>query len=202
MIKSRKDLKKYIAQDRIMNNKKAQHVSMADMVKSIILPDLVIKYLYLLRKAEYYNNCHKHCFILSSIYKLMYRHLGTRLGYTIPLNTFGPGLSLPHIGTIVVNGNAKVGSNCRLHVCVNIGASGGSLEAPKLGDNVYIGPGAILYGDISIANNVTIGANATVNRSCEQENVVLAGTPAKIVKENYPNWVEFNNVPLDDEKIK
>ena len=106
------------------------------MVNSIILPDQVIKYLYLLRKAEYYHNCHKQCFILSSIYSLIIRHLGTRLGYTIPLNTFGSGRSLPQTGIIVVNGNAKEGSNCRFNVCVNIGARGGSLEAPKLGDNV------------------------------------------------------------------
>lgn len=119
--------------------------------------------------------------------------MGLKLGYSIPLNIFGPGLSLPHTGTIVVNGRAKIGAHCRLHVCVNIGASGGSTEAPQLGDNVYIGPGAILFGNITIANNVTIGANATVNRSCDQENVIIAGSPASIVKENYPNWTELIN---------
>jgi len=53
-----------------------------------------------------------------------------------------------------------------------------------------------LFGDISLANNVTIGANATVNRSCEKERVVLAGTPAVIVKENAKNWIEFNQVEI------
>ena len=77
---------------------------------------------------------------------------------------------------------------------------GGGKNAPQLGDNVYIGPGAILFGDINIANNVTIGANATVNKSFEQENVVLAGTPAKVVKENAPAWVEFNRIKINENK--
>ena len=54
--------------------------------------------------------------------------------------------------------------------------------------------GAIIFGNITIADNVTIGANATVNKSCNQNNVVLAGSPASIVKDNYPSWIEFNKV--------
>lgn len=127
-------------------------------------------------------------------YRFRKSKLGLKLGYSIPLNVFGPGLSLPHAGTIVVNGKTRVEANCRLHVCTNIGASAGGNIAPIIGDNVYIGPGAILFGSISIANNTTIGANATVNKSCEQENVVLAGSPAKVVKEKYPNWIEFNKI--------
>ena len=100
-------------------------------------------------------------------------------GLFISSQCFWPGLSIPHYGTIVVNPAAQVGKNCRLHVCVNIGASGGSIRAPKIGDNVYIGPGAILFGDIDIADNVTIAANATVNKSFEVPNVTIGGTPAK-----------------------
>lgn len=72
--------------------------------------------------------------------------------------------------------------------------SAGKPEAPIIGDNVYIGPGAILFGNITIADNVTIAANATVNKSCEVQNVVLAGTPAKVVKEEYECWVKFNKI--------
>ena len=59
-----------------------------------------------------------------------------------------------------------------------------------MGDNVYIGPGAILFGDIQLANNVTIGANATVNKSFLQENIAIAGTPARVIKENYKCWYD------------
>ena len=96
-----------------------------------------------------------------------------------PRMWFGPGLSIAHRGTIVVNSGARVGANCRLHVCVNIGTKAGYGEqAPVLGDNVYVGPGAKLYGSIVVGNNVAIGANAVVNKSFPQDNVVLAGVPA------------------------
>lgn len=192
MIESAQDLKYYIQQDRI-RNRVPINPSFVYRLKNFLVPNLIVKYLFLLRKAEYYLNCHKHS-IIGLAYKYRFHKLGLKLGFSLPLNSFGPGLSLPHTGTIVVNGNATIGANCRLHVCVNIGASAGEKEAPKIGNNVYIGPGAIIFGNITIADNVTIGANATVNKSCNQEKVVLAGSPASIVKENYPNWIEFNKV--------
>jgi len=104
-----------------------------------------------------------------------------KLGFTIPINVFGPGLSIAHYGTIVVSQHASVGANCRLHAGVNIGASAGQKGAPEIGNNVYIGPGAIIFGNIKIADGVSIGANATVNKSFETNNVVVAGTPARVV---------------------
>ena len=47
---------------------------------------------------------------------------------------------------------------------------------------------AIILGDITIADNVSAGANATVNKSFTESNVVVAGTPAKVVKTNVPSW--------------
>ena len=55
--------------------------------------------------------------------------------------------------------------------------------SPILGDNVYIGPGAKLFGKITIADNISIGANAVVTKSFEQENISIAGVPAKIISE-------------------
>ena len=105
--------------------------------------------------------------------------LGTRLGFSIPKNVFGPGLCIVHPGTIVVNPAAKVGSYCRIHPGTCIGDYDG---VPTLGDHVYIGPGAKLYGPITLGNNVAIGANAVVNKSIG-DNVTLAGIPARIVSE-------------------
>jgi len=68
-------------------------------------------------------------------------------------------------------------------VGVNIGTIPGSLDsAPIIGDNIYIGPGAKLYGKITIPNGCVIGANSVVNKSFEEENVCIAGVPAKIIK--------------------
>lgn len=192
MIQSQKDLRSYIRQDRIMNSCPGRYPILL-RIKDRLIANHTIRFLKLLRKAEYYTNCRKYS-ILKFWYVIRYRRLGMKLGFSIPLNAFGPGLSLPHTGTIVVHPNARIGANCRLHVCTNIGASAGGSEAPKLGNNIYIGPGAILFGDITLADDITIGANATVNRSCDKTNVVLAGTPAKVVKEEYPNWVVFNKL--------
>lgn len=123
------------------------------------------------------------CWLLA---KYKFRKLSIKLGYSIPINVFGPGLSLPHYGTIVVNPDTKVGKNCRIHVGVNIGAHHD--KAPRIGDNVYIGPGAIIFGGVEIADNVSIGANATVNKSVTEPNVVVVGTPAQVVKRGAPSW--------------
>lgn len=199
MILTKSDLKYYIEQDRLMNNEdeKERRHGIHLRVKQLLIPNLALKYLMFLRKSEYYFNRNQanHSIwneVCAIYWRYKLRNLGIKLGYSIPINVVGPGLSLPHFGTIVVNGHARIGNNCRLHVGVNIGASGGNPKAPQIGNNVYIGPGAILFGDIKISDNVTIGANATVNRNCDRENVVLAGSPAMIVKENYPSWLEFN----------
>ena len=50
---------------------------------------------------------------------------------------------------------------------------------PVLGDNIYLGPGAKIFGRVVIADGCKIGANAVVNKSCEQKNSVLVGVPAQ-----------------------
>lgn len=48
-----------------------------------------------------------------------------------------------------------------------------------MGNNVYIGPGAKLFGRIEIADGIAIGANAVVNKSFLENNISIAGIPAK-----------------------
>ena len=146
----------------------------------------VYKFQLLMRKVEYYNNCKKD--LASKIYllflKYRYKKQQIKYGFSIPINTFGPGLYIQHRGTICVNGSAKIGCNCRLNVDVNIGTNmEKEEEAPTIGDNCFIGPGAKLFGNIEIGNNVAIGANAVVNKSFG-DNVTIAGVPAKVVNKN------------------
>ena len=152
----------------------------------------------MLRKLEYIKNSKKGIFnkLIYIYYLYIFRKLSFRLGFSIPLNVFGSGISIPHYGTIVVNPAAQIGKNCRLHVGVNIGSSGGETLAPVIGDNVYIGPGVILFGNIHLQNNVTIAANATVNKSFSKSNITIGGTPAKILKENTSNWWTKNRLEL------
>ena len=136
-------------------------------------------YNVILRKAEYHiNNGHR---IRSAYYCYRLLRQGMKLGWSIDPNTFGPGMCIVHYGTVVVNPNARIGENARLQAGVNIGASAGEQEAPHIGNNVYFGPGAKVFGNITIASNVAIAANAVVNKSCLEEGVTLGGVPAKII---------------------
>lgn len=175
MIKNRQDLQYYLEQD----------LAQADYrpgLKSFMF-NKIWRYLRLLRHYEYALNC-RTGFVGTCVQALLefrVKNLGAHLGFTIPPNVFGPGLALPHIGTIVVNPAARVGANCRMHVCVNIGAGRNSKEAPQLGDNCYIGPGAKLFGAIRLGDNISIGANAVVNKSFTGDNLTLVGIPAKVI---------------------
>ena len=186
MIKSKDDYRRYLLEDYKANNfsKKTGIKSwFIKALKSMTKGNSIILFLESLRKLEYLTNC-------KPLYLRHFRHLIAHInylrwsqinGFSIPINTFGPGLSIAHRGTIVVNSGARIGSNCRIHVCVNIGtAKGFGTAAPKIGNNVYIGPGAKLFGPIEIADDCIIGANAVVNKTCSIKGAKLLGVPAKI----------------------
>ena len=174
-IKSKQDLKYYLAMD-------FEALYFAQSVPWYIkIKDPIWKFQKLLRKCEYYKNSKKtnpfYC-LLYFINKLRFHNLSIKLGFSIPENVFGPGLRIAHYGSIIVNPEACVGKNCTIHVGVNIGANKEKRDVPVIGDNVYIGPGAKLFGSIYIGNNTKIGANAVVTKSCEG-NCTLVGVPAK-----------------------
>ena len=143
------------------------------------LGDKIWFFLYLTRRLEYLHNTKNG--MLWKLPYLFYKYIRYRvalqLDFSIPINTLGSGVSIPHRGTIVINSGARLGKGCRIHVCTNIGAFKGG--APKIGDGVYIGPGAKIFGDITIGDNISIGANAVVNKSFMTPNISIAGVPAK-----------------------
>lgn len=84
----------------------------------------------------------------------------------------------------MVNNEVRVGKNCLVSVCVNVGCAAGRPEAvPVIGDDVFIGPGAKIFGDIRIADGVAIGANAVVNKSFLEPNITIAGIPARKISD-------------------
>lgn len=178
MISNKEDLKRYLEEDRKALGRGGNRPAN---------DDLIWRFEIALRKYEYYSNCKMAPIpILNPFIKRFWRSrwnsLGLKCGYSIPRNCFEEGLSIAHTGTIVVNAAAKIGKNCRIHVCTNIGtAAGTSTDCPIIGDDCYIGPGAKLFGSIRIGNGVAIGANAVVNKSFEENDVSIAGVPAKII---------------------
>lgn len=176
MITNKKELEFYLKEDqRALGN--------SERKKPKIVGDYIWKYQIYMRKHEYYTNI-KQTFITKiskQYYHFRHRKQGIKLGFDIPPNVFGPGLRINHFGLLVVNGNARIGANCDIHQGVNIGQNKSPYEVPKIGSDVWIGPGAKIFGNIEIANNVSIGANTVVNKSITEENVTVVGIPCKIV---------------------
>jgi serine O-acetyltransferase len=179
MIKSKADYKFYLEADKIASQN-------TDSWYDLFF-NSVWQYQRLLRKFEYIINCKRSIFWKPYRYYLKFRllRLGTNLGFVIPPNVFGPGLSIAHYGTIIVNANVKVGENCRIHNCVHIATQchprGEPDKCPTIGNNVFIGPGSVIVGDITIADNIVIGANSYVNSSFIESGITIAGAPAKKV---------------------
>ena len=147
-------------------------------------PSYVIsKYLLYLRKQEYYFNTANGSRIkglLGLYYERKTNRLGNRLGIEINPNCFGKGLTIYHSGSIVVNYSARIGENCRLHGANCIGNNGKTDGVPRIGNNVDIGYGAVVIGDIEMADNVVIGANAVVNKSVLVPGSVVVGVPGTV----------------------
>ena len=92
---------------------------------------------------------------------------------------FGKNLRVWH-ENIIVNQYAQIGDNVELHGNNCVGNNGKDFEkCPKIGNNVDIGYGETVIGDITIADNIIIGANSLVNKSFEEEGIIIAGVPAR-----------------------
>ncbi len=101
-----------------------------------------------------------------------------RLKELILPNVFGLGLCILHYGIIV----ARIGENCRMELCVNIGTSSGNPNTLRIDNNVYTAPGVKIYGNIQIGNNIAIRANSSVNKSFTEDGIMIAGSPTKKIK--------------------
>ena len=189
MISSRKELKEYLSYEKqfyLGRMGGGIYQNFLRIIKSH--PDYYAwKYVKALRVAGYYYSKRKENIFYSIMYFLKCRKknkLGRKLGIEMHERTCGKGLQIEHTQGIVVNGLAKIGENLILHGNNCIGVARNSKEVPVIGNNVRMGVGAKVIGNVVIADNVTIAAGAVVVKSCEQEYAVLAGVPARIVKVN------------------
>jgi serine O-acetyltransferase len=117
--------------------------------------------------------------IFSLLQKLIEIITGIRLP---PYSQIGEGLFVGHFGFIIVHPHARIGSNCNLSQGVTIGAvqQGSRKGVPILGNRVYVGPNAVIIGNIEIGNDAAIGAGAVVTKSVPPRAVVI-GNPARII---------------------
>lgn len=147
------------------------------------------KYLYFIRVIKNTKNP-----LVRIVCRIILRSLSYRYGFQIPYQTnIGPGLFIGHFGTIVISIHASLGKNCNIAHNITIGAARGKRSgAPQIGDNVWIGTGAVLVGQINVGNNVLIAPNSYVNFDVPDHSLVI-GNPAKIIEKNNPTENYINN---------
>jgi serine O-acetyltransferase len=185
MIRSKEDYKFHVEADRIARGNDGANWKWYYRFGKIETEE-TLTFQRLLRKLEYNINCGNSGFsnLMGMLLRYQFNALSARLGFSIPPNVFGPGLCLIHRGPVVVHEFARVGDNCTVRHCVTIGQGIGTPgRAPVIGNNVFIGPGAVIIGDVRIADDIAIGANSVVNRSFLEKGITIAGVPARKVSD-------------------
>jgi serine O-acetyltransferase len=91
---------------------------------------------------------------------------------------FGPGFVLIHSTGVVINGQVRGGSGIHIQHQVTIGAE--RRMSPMIGDDVFIGAGAKIIGNVKVGNGARIGANAVVLEDVPEGRTAV-GVPAKLV---------------------
>lgn len=127
------------------------------------------------------NFLYRHHFKLIA-YFIMHR-VKIKRGIEIhPASTIGKNLIIDHGVGVVIGETSIIGDNCIIYQGVTLGGTGKETgkRHPTIGNNVMIGSGAKILGNIYIGNNVKVGANATVLNNIEDQNTVV-GCKGKIV---------------------
>ena len=142
--------------------------------------DAIWKYQRRLRITEYhYNTGHRLRYIFS---RLKLHRFQFRYGMKIRLNSCGKGLKIMHLGSLLTNGD--IGEDCSLHVNVSIVSGGRDTGTPVIGNHNVIGVGAVIVGSVKLGNGLAIGANSVVTKSFTEDNIAIAGVPAKKISDN------------------
>jgi serine O-acetyltransferase len=81
---------------------------------------------------------------------------------------------------VVIHPDAKIGRHCLIGQGVTIGGKAGSFGLPEIEENVYIGPGAVIVGKLTIGHDSIIGANAVVIHDFPPYSVI-GGVPARLI---------------------
>lgn len=182
MIQSKEDFNQYVAADQARYKVKPNWRHRLYHNENYYL----LKFLYLLRKVEYLKNCELGHGIWAALkykfYYFRYTRMQNRYGLYIAPNICGPGLYLPHLGTIYVD-YGTIGANCTLrpgvYICDNYGVSNPKIINHVIGDNVEFSLGCKIFSK-KIGNNVIVGPNTVVFENIP-DNHTAFGNPATII---------------------
>lgn len=119
----------------------------------------------------------------------------------IPLSAqIEKGIVFPHgMSGVFISAGAVIGSNCTIFHQVTIGSNtlvdSKKSGAPVIGDNVYIGAGAKIIGNVKIGNNVRIGANCIIIDDVPDNSTVVLEKP-RIIRHKEPKDNKFNKFDI------
>ncbi|WP_052153114.1 serine acetyltransferase [Devosia sp. LC5] len=120
-------------------------------------------------------------FIFSALHSLVNRYIRNVYGIEIsPTAKIGRRLHIGHQGGIVIHRHATIGDDLLIRQGVTLGIGGidrrefGPEFAPVLGDRVDLGVGAVVMGKVRIGNDVKIGPNAVVVTDVPDSTTVMA----------------------------
>jgi serine O-acetyltransferase len=146
------------------------------LIKALLSPRYTPIFIYRVSHSFHRLHIFPLSWLLSRINQLLY---GIEIA---PACRIGPGLFLPHTyGTVI--GAASIGSNATIFQGSTLGAKHLVFNylpsfRPKLGSGITVGAGSKVLGDVTIGDNVVIGANAVVLSSLPA-NCLAVGIPAK-----------------------
>ena len=131
-------------------------------------------------KISHYFYNKKHFLIARYISEKAKRKTGIEIH---PGAKIGKRLFIDHGTGVVIGETAVIGNDVTMFHGVTLGGTGKEKgkRHPTIGNNVFIGSGAKLLGNINIGDNVKIGANSVVLKDIPPD-VTVVGVPGKIVK--------------------
>lgn len=179
MITKRRDIIKYIEED----IKPFKYHSFVLKLWAFITKDFNyyrIRYCVHLRKLEYCCLHPRRLFLFKFYHKYFKNKIGRLFGWEVPSWTCEAGLHLWH-PNVIINDDARIGKNAIFHGNNCIGRKDDTDKgniSPIIGNNFNLGFGASAFGGIKIGDDVTVGANSTVIKDVDDNDVVV-GSPAK-----------------------
>lgn len=155
------------------------------------------KYTFWMRTCAFTRSRALLKFSLYPLARLMLHRYTYKFGIDIPFTTrIGSGFYIGHFCGIIVNEDCIIGKNCNISQGVTLGKAnrGRNKGCPVIGDNVYIGPGAKIFGAVRVGNHAAIGANSVVTHDVP-DHAVVAGVPARVISHSgsagYVNRVDY-----------
>lgn len=151
---------------------------------------MIWKYMYFLRLSEYHTQMARENKEQGKRFSKFYyekkslfidrklNKFGEKTGIEVSKFHLEKSVRICHSGVVI---NGYVGENCVFHGnnIVGVKKTGDKDSVPKLGKRVDIGAGAIIIGNVEIADDCIIGAGAVVTKSFKTPGTVIAGVPAK-----------------------